>query len=275
MVFPGRNWRLTACLSAFLSFWPLLAVAQTWVTVTGQAELGNRTMAEAKQAALEDARRQAVEAVAGVHVGSFSMVQDYVLRADVINSSSYGVIVAEEAGQWQIETLQNDPPLLVVKVLVKAKVAISKGKPDPGFIVTAKLSRNLYSTGDEMMVEARATLDCWVTLANLTADGNALVLIPSDIRRESRVEKNETFLFPGPSERAAGIRLLVRPLPEHRRDREAIVLVATKERRPLPPLLHGESGYSAAQFGNWLVGIPLDDRTVTILPYEVAARDQS
>ena len=124
-----------------------------------------------------------------------------------------------------------------------------------------------------MMVEARATRDCWITLVNFTADGKALALVPSDVRREARVETHQTFQFPGESEQAAGIRLRVRPLPGHRRDREAVVIVATKTQCPLPPRLDGESDYSVEQFGNWLVAIPLDDRTVAVLPYEVAARE--
>ena len=127
---------MIVCAAMFAAFWPFQAVAQTWVTVTGQAELGNRTMEETRQAALEDARRQAMETVAGVHVGSFSMVRDYVLLTDVINSSSYGVIVDEEIGEWQTESFQKDaktPPLLLVKVRIKAKVAVFPGQAGPGF----------------------------------------------------------------------------------------------------------------------------------------------
>ena len=267
---------MIVCALLFLVIWPSQGVAQTWIEVTGLAELGNRTMEETRQAALQDARRQAVEAVAGVQVGSFSMVRDYVLLADAINSSSYGVIVDEEIGEWRTESIQKDiktPPLLLVKVRIRAKVAIPEGNPDPGFIVTAKLSKNVYGAGDEMRIEARATQDCWITLVNLTADGKALVLVPSKVRTDAELEAHQAFQFPDESERAAGIRLRVRAVPGHRRDREAIVLVASKTQHPLPPSLSGESDYSVEQFGKWMVSIPLGDRTVTVLPYEVAARE--
>lgn len=46
--------------------------------------------------------------MAGVEISSASIVQDFTLLSDVINSASYGQIVAEEVKEWGAEVLQED-----------------------------------------------------------------------------------------------------------------------------------------------------------------------
>ena len=88
--------RISSTLFCFvLLFAPVSGISADgkWVTCEGQAEVANITATEAVQIALTEARRNAIETVAGVQLASASIVQDFVLLSDVINSSS-GVILS-------------------------------------------------------------------------------------------------------------------------------------------------------------------------------------
>lgn len=246
-----------------------------WVTCEGQAEVANVTATEAVQIALTEARRNAIEEVAGVQLASASIVLDFTLLSDVINSSSYGQIVAEKVLQWDVEVLQKDktkPPVIIYKVKLRAHVAMPEGKPDPAFKLDAKLNKNVFTTGEEMFVEARVNRQCFITLINLTADSRAIILVPSRVRAQSRLAKGDYFRFPTKSEQALGIHLKVGTLPGHKKDREAIMVVATKSRQPLPPKIDDTPYYTADAVGSWLVDIPLSERTIKVLPYEIVSR---
>jgi len=245
-----------------------------WVTCEGRAEVANVTAAEAVQIALTEARRNAVETVAGVQLSSASIVQDFTLLSDVINSSSYGQIVAEKAVQWDVEVLQDDktkPPVVIYKVRLNARVAMPEGKPDPAFKLDAKLNKSVFTAGEEMFVQARANRQCFITLINLTADSRAIVLVPSRVRPQSGLEKGDCFRFPTEAEQVLGIHLKVGTLPGHRKDREAIMVVATKTSQPLPPKIDDTPYYTADAVGSWLVDIPLSERTIKVLPYEIVS----
>ena len=246
-----------------------------WVTCEGQAEVANLTATEAVQIALAEARRNAVEEVAGIQLASASIVQDFVLLSDVINSSSYGQIVAEKVMQWDVEILQKDktkPPVVIYKVRLSAQVAMPEGEPDPAFKLEAKLNKRVFTTGEKMFVEAMASRLCFITLINLTADSRAIILVPSRVRAQSRLAKGDYFRFPTKSEQAAGIHLKVGTLPGHKKDREAILVVAAKTEYPLPPQIDNTPYYTADAVGSWLVNIPLSERTIKVLPYEIVSR---
>lgn len=147
-----------------------------------------------------------------------------------------------------------------------------EGKPDPAFKLDAKLNKCMFTTGEEMFVEARANRKCFITLINLTADSRAIVLVPSRVRTQSSLAKGDYFRFPTKSEQASGIHLKVGTLPGHRKDREAIMVVATKTRQPLPPQIDNTSYYTADAVGSWLVDIPLSERTIKVLPYQITYR---
>ena len=252
-----------------------MAAEGLWVTAEGRAELVNITVNEAKAMAINDARRQAVEQVAGVRLSSATLVQDFQVLSDLINSSSYGQIIDQKIIRWDTESLQKDPasaPVIIYKVKIKALVARPEGEPDPSFQIDARLNKNVFNAGEEMDLSAKFSRDCYVTLINLSADGKAIPLVPSRIRGENYIPAGSIFQFPDVEERRAGISLRVDTLPGHKKDREAMVIVATKNSRPLPPRIDEERSYSSEEFGRWLVELPLSERTVKILPYQVVGR---
>ncbi|MDO9528144.1 MAG: hypothetical protein Q7J27_03200 [Syntrophales bacterium] len=134
------------CLLLLFAPVPAGSADGRWVTCEGQAEVSNVTATEAAQIALTEARRNAIENVAGVQLASASIVQDFTLLSDVVNSSSYGQIVAEKVLQWDVDVLQKDktkPPVVIYKVRLNACVAMPEGKPDPAFKLDAKLNKNV------------------------------------------------------------------------------------------------------------------------------------
>jgi hypothetical protein len=270
-----RTLSILFIISFYLLLSPAMAAEGLWVTTEGRAELVNITVNEAKVMAINDARRQAAEQVAGVRLSSATLVQDFQVLSDLINSSSYGQIVAQKIIRWDTESLQKDPasaPVIIYKVKIKALVARPEGEPDPSFQIEASLNKNVFNEGEEMTLLARFSRDCYVTLINLSADGKAIPLVPSQIREENHIPAGSIFQFPDLEERQAGISLRVGTLPGHKNDREAMVIVATKRRQPLPPRINEEKSYSSEEFGKWLVELPLSERTVKIFPYQILGK---
>ncbi len=50
------------------------------------------------------------------------------------------------------------------------------------------------------------------------------------------------------------------------------MVVATKTWQPLPPKLDNTPYYTADAVGSWLVDIPLSERTIKVLPYEIVSK---
>lgn len=256
-------------------FSPAISAEGQWVTSEGRAELSNLTEAEARAMAVNEARRCAIEQVAGVRLSSATLVQDFQVLSDLINSSSYGQIIDQKIIRWDTESLQKDPaspPVIVYKVTIKVLVARPEGEPDTSFRIDARLNKNVFNAGEEMTLSARCSRACYVTLINLSADGKAIPLVPSKIRDKNYLMSGAVFQFPNAEDRQAGISLRVGTLPGHKKDREAMVIVATKNRQPLTPSVNEVESYSSEEFGKWLVELPLSERTVKILPYQVVGK---
>jgi len=212
-----------------------------WVTVTGEAYLeGNKTPKEAKNEALRDARKKAIETVVGIKIKDRLMIlersDDPVTKAvSLTESYSAGRIVEQEKPVWQTETREIEPgkPLLIVyKVNLRVKVVKDVRKKD-SFKLNASLNKEQYYTGDEMRISVKPTEDCYITIFNFAADNTVYVLFPNPFQANNYVKKNQKIDIPTDSEIKRGIKYEL-SLPDGMNSHiEVIKIIGVQEDNPI------------------------------------------
>lgn len=252
------------------------------ITATGEASLANVTPEEAQKTALQKARLSAVEMACGVKLQAESFVRDYVLLGDFIHAVSYGHIVSEEVKSWKVEVEQKNPrtpPALTYLVTIKASVLQEKGNPDPSYQAKVRLNKNVYQSGDEMVIHVSATKPSYLTVLNFTADDRVILLFPNALRRNNRIEREQEYQIPSSSDREGILKLEVSNLPGHKRDTEYIKVIVTT--KPIPLLegmaFKGQYGVmdtvsvATTEIARLISSIPVHERAESTAAYEIVS----
>lgn len=237
-----------------------------WVETTGESVVENVTPAEARQSALNRARSRAVEDVSGVNISGNTLVKDFVMVSDLVQAIGSGYIVKEEVLNWETSSFQEKrdlPPVSLYRVKIKSCVVRDSPK-DPYFAVKGELNRQVFMAGEEAGIKASCAKDCYLTILNLTAENRIRVLLPNEYEPSRLIKAGASYSFP-----AQGMSLEMQNLPGHKKDAEAFVLIATKERLDLNAAKGRE--LRAEEFYKQLLTIPADSRAEEILLYEVHA----
>ncbi len=250
---------------------PAFAAACKWVETEGAATVANITPEEAKALALGRARLAAIENISVIKVAGATLVSDSVIASDFIQALSAGYVVEESVVGWTHEITQKkkeDAPLMAYTVKLKSCVA-SSGAEDAFFKVKASLDRPVYQSGDEAQIRVACSKDCFLSIFNLRADGQVRVLLPNDYEDSNGLKAGAEDSFP-----KKGIALEMRVLDGHKKNIEAFIVVATKERWKGASLLNRGKGndLSMKDFYNALLALPADARAEEILIYEVRKR---
>ena len=277
---------MVACL---LSAREARAQAPTWVEVERRVSLTDgRTAAEVKAIALQEALAEAVRRVAGVRIsGTQSAVTgdsagtridrfEQAVRLDVSGRATRWETVREE---WRsARSGESAPPMLVLTMRVQVTPEV--GQRDAGFGVTlgARSTRLMVrgespAANDEIIATVRTTVDAFITLVSVAGD-SVFVLAPNAVTPRVAAAPRETIEIPDAESRRIGLHLRV-TLPSGVRGREER-LVAVATRSPVTP--PGVAGVGEARdtgvlslegFNQWLVGIPLGERSLAEMPIEV------
>ena len=116
-----------------------------WVESSGEAVVENITPDEARQTAINRARISAIESKTGVRVHGSTIVKDYQLLADMVQTLSQGYIIEEKLIKWEqglFQESQDKAPLTTYKVFLKTCVA-GVGEKDPYFKVDESVAQTL------------------------------------------------------------------------------------------------------------------------------------
>lgn len=251
-----------------------------WIEVRGEADLASYALPAAAQKALENARRAAVEQVCGVNLQTSSLTQEFILKGDMVSAASYGKVVKEEILEWKTLTVQKeaaDIPSIILQVRMKALVEREAGQSDPAFKVKLDLNRSIYQSGEEMIIKARATQDCYLTVLNVTSQNEVIVLFPNKIHSNNFIKAGEDFVFPSGKDNALGIHLNVSVPPGEKECSEIIWVIASKDSIDFAGEIEIEGDYgflptlktALETLNRWLVNIPLDRRTEAKSLYRV------
>ncbi len=197
-----------------------------WVESIGEAAVENITPDEARQTAINRARISAIESKTGVKVHGGTLVKDYNLMADIIQTLSQGYITDEKIIKWEQGSYQereDKAPITTYKVRLKACVA-GVGEKDPYFKVDAKLNKPIFIAGDEAVITIKTSRDSYLNIFNLTADDRVSLIAPSNTLPIIPVKANKEFQFP-----PDGFGLLMSVIKDKKRSSECFIIVATKE----------------------------------------------
>ena len=251
-----------------------------WVEATGEAVVENITPDEARQTAINRARISAIESKTGVRVHGSTIVKDYQLLADMVQTLSQGYITDEKIIKWEqglFQESQDKAPLTTYKVQLSACVA-GVGEKDPYFKVDAKLNKPVFIEGDEAVITVKTSRDAYLHIFNLTADDRISPIAPSTTLPIIPVKANKEFKFP-----PEGFGLLMSVIKDKKRSSECFIIVATKEPYDFisSPLagedrVRGEDvrgkSMTVPEFYKNIIKIPSNPKAEEMLVYEVVAK---
>ena len=254
-----------------------------WIRCSGEAVVQNISTEEAQTIARRKARLDAIEKVCGVCLHAESLVNDFMLAGDFIHSISYGHVVEEKNVLWETESLPADnpgqPPVILLRITMDARVVQMSGYHDPSFEVDLKLNRTAFQSGDEVILEVSASKKCYITILNLAANDSVYMLLPNRIQTDNLIDANTPVEIPSAEDRSAGFHIRVATLPHHQRDTEIIKVIATKEKIWIWDEIDVSRGFgsigtpkmAATRLARWLAQIPLSKRAEATAMYSVEA----
>jgi hypothetical protein len=256
-----------------------------WVESIGEAVVENITPDEARQIAINRARISAIESKTGVRIHGSTMIKDYNLMADVVQTLSQGYIIDEKIIKWEQGLIPLNKggqgvilPLTTYKVYLSACVA-GVGEKDPYFRLEARLNKPAFTEGDEAVITIKSSKDSYLNIFNLTAEDKINLIAPSVILPIIPIKANNEFRFP-----PEGFGLVMSVIKDKKRSSECFIIVATKEpydfiginnNSPLPSggegRVRGES-MSVPEFYRTIIKIPSNAKAEEMLVYEVVAK---
>ncbi len=253
-----------------------------WVESTGEAVVENITPDEARQLAINRARISAIESKTGVRVHGGTLVKDYQLLSDMVQTLSQGYIIDENIIKWEQGVFPLIPlnkggqgvvggegvvlPLTTYKVQLSACVA-GVGEKDPYFKVDAKLNKPVFIEGDEAIITVKTSRDAYLHIFNLTADDRISPIAPSAILPIIPIKANKEFKFP-----PEGFGLLMSVIKDKKRSSECFIIVATKEPYDFIGINKKTERLTVPEFYRNIIKIPSNAKAEEMLVYEVVAK---
>src|SRR3990167_6361497 len=269
---------VSLCLCGKLDF----AFDCNWVEAAGEAVVENITPDEARHLAINRARISAIESKTGVRVHGSTIVKDYQLLADMVQTLSQGYIIDEKIIKWEQGSVPLIPlnkggegvvrgegvvlPLTTYKVFISACVAGVRDK-DPYFKIDAKLNKPVFIEGDEAIITVKTSRDAYLHIFNLTADDRISPIAPSTTLPIIPIKANKEFKFP-----PEGFGLLMSVIKDKKRSSECFIIVATKEPYDFIGMNKKTEGLTVPEFYRNIIKIPSNAKAEEMLVYEVVAK---
>ena len=226
----------------------------TWVEGEATVVVGDQdTTAQARAAAVEQARAAAVQDFLGVDVNAkFMDFQQEGLRHDahliesILQTTRNGRIIKEKLGEQGFKDAP-DCPACRYHVALQACVLPQESDRDKDFHVELQLSRVKFVQGDEAKITITATRDCSVYLYDvydLASDNKTALVVPNEAVPSKELMAGQTWEYPDEDAKKRGVRLVAElPNKDDKVSAETIMVVATKT--PLPAAVYDpkDGGY--------------------------------
>lgn len=269
------------------AYTPTIARAQGIDSVTVEQRVlmtPDLTAADARRRAIDGALAEAVRRVAGVRVQSSALStvteQGGVARDGAVRGGYSSVIQLDAAARavdyrvidedWETRRAAGMDPQLYLRLRLTAVIERERGSVDPAFRVDLALNAPRFDVrgknaadNDELIALVSVTQPAQLVLFTI-ADDSAQRLFPNEYVQAVQVEGATQAELPDPEWRARGLRLRA-TLPPGRAERQEILMaVALRAPHALPA-----SQLSLLDLQRWLVRIPLGERAIAVVPYDV------
>ena len=195
------------------------------IAAEGACAVVGMSAEQARLIALQRARVAAIEQAVGVKVTSNTVVTNARLAVDFMRTYSKGYIVNEKV-EWpdigQYRRNPGSPPIPEYRVKLTADVYKPERKIKP-LGLTAKINEKLFRSGEKGQITIKAERKAKVAIFNITAEDKVVMIFPNQYEKDNVIKGNKTFLFP---EKDSPISLVFQTLPGHKRDAEAVLVIA-------------------------------------------------
>ncbi|MHB8846522.1 MAG: DUF4384 domain-containing protein [Nitrospirota bacterium] len=210
------------------------------VEAEGTILLGDdSTMGQAKAAALNNARRAALEKTTGVEVRGSSRVYNYQLINDLVVTATKGIIIKENVLRSSC-TAKDDQVSCGAKIEAWVK-PLHRERRGNFSVNKARVHRAdksdapanpVFQNNDEIVIRASSNQDAWFSLFSVDQSGAVSKLYPNEYLKEERVPAGKEIIFPDEACRQGGVKLKVRTPRGRKKAVESVLIIATKEKQP-------------------------------------------
>jgi hypothetical protein len=257
----------------------LLDLGNDWFKITESITIENITPEKAKEKAIQNAFKRAIEYFSGVEISGRIIDiqaenQNEILLdsfSSITKQTTQGIIIEKEI--LKDETVSNGNQLIKV-VTLKIKVGKQKGDYDSSFQLSANLNRDYFKEGEELKLSVKSSKDCYLTVLNICSNDSVYVIFPNEYRKNNFVKLGEAFKLPNSNDKKNGIYFPVNLLPNKNEDVEIIKVIATKQK------IDFSSVYSFSAYGTyqtalidlqkWLLKIPRNEIEEVDLQYFIS-----
>jgi hypothetical protein len=261
-----------------------------WVEVESRALLtGTRSAEDTKREALYGALAEAVQRVAGVTVrgnavavrsDSAGRVVDRYVEAVRLDAAGRAVEWRVLREGWRTTTARAIGPQVYYEIRLRVRVQRERGAADAGFSVRLATNAERFvvrgdapATNDEVVLTVTSTVSASLTVVSIV-DDSVFVLAPNALLPDVQATAGLAREVPDAGMRASGLRFRTSLPSGAVRRTELLAVVATKRPMPLPAragtgVARDTGVLTLAEFNEWLLGIPMNERAVAQLPVEV------
>ncbi len=227
----------------FLIAGPVLAAHGELKVVEAEGEVflgDDSTIGQAKAAALNNARRAALEKATGVEVRGSSVVYNFQLINDLVLTATKGVIVKEKIFENACKskdehlycTAKIEASVMPLHLERRGDFAVTKAVVHRVGSDAAKLSP-VFQSKDEIQVRAAANQDSFLNIFSVDQYGNLAKLYPNEYCTYEMLPAGKELVLPDSLQRQAGLKFKVATPKGIKRAVESVLVVALKNKKQL------------------------------------------
>lgn len=207
--------------------------------ITVRISTENRTLEEARNLAIQNARNEALKRAFGTSINSKFFVQqeELILNGKVEEANNYAVQFISERSSGRVlkdtviyESMDNvsregTQPRWDYVITINALVIKEKESPDPDFSLSINGIRDSYRHGEELNFIITSTKNCYVNIFGLGHDGRIYYIFPNSYDVNNSLVAGIPRKIPSSSAYSLSLELI----DEKQRGSEKVFVVATKD----------------------------------------------
>lgn len=235
------------------------------VEAEGSIILGDdSTIGQAKAAALNNARRAALEKATGVEVRGSSTVYNFQMINDLVVTATKGIIVKENV--LKNSCAEKDQQLSCaarIEAWVTPLRVERRGNFGVGKVVVLRAggtdpsANPVFQSRDEIVIKVSANPEAYLNIFSVDQNGVISKLYPNEFCSYEKTPAGKEVVFPDEEQRKSGLRLKVRTPKGVKKAVESVLVIATKEKT------------------NFLSDSKVENPTITDLMRELSEMDPS
>jgi hypothetical protein len=258
----------------------------TWVSAEGSAPIIDGAIEAARQLAIQKAREHTINnEVIGADISVEYLWANFRLNGSLAGAIPFARIVESRIESESTSKANKEGEVLIpatYHVSIRSAVEVKTTGEDPEFAIKASVNQQIFRDGQEVRMTMQASEDCYIWVFVIMEDESVLRLIPNRYKRDNALRAGEIFRFPSQDEYKKGMVLKVHAPENQESSDEALYILALKKPRDLRMqgmqvgLYHqyvaNNKNAFLADLVPQIVGIPLDQRTETLIRYRIIAK---